>query len=233
MFGGAAVGVDSSNLVTSVFESYRHCAAPEAIPAANLSAVSVYPAVLPGAAGLDQHAPRSSPDVSRGVPRSSPDTRVMPGSSPDTPTKSPSRLGVPCAASREESRGPAPAGPAVPSTADTKGHPSLPARDAGAGGSVRESWLGQSRVLSHPLALDGVLQGYMPLRRTRGTCLVVVSGPSLWPFAARALGFEIAAIAAPSSTWVGAFSALMAEVEPRAELIELDRRRGASRPGST
>ena len=85
--------------------------------------------------------------------------------------------------------------------------------------------------MDHPFALDGVLQGYMPLRRARGTCLVAVDGPSLWPFAARALGFTVKAIAAPSGTWGGAFSALMAEFEPEAELIEIAERGRGRRLG--
>ncbi|EJK67982.1 hypothetical protein THAOC_10895, partial [Thalassiosira oceanica] len=168
--GGGVVGVDSSNLVTSVFESYQPRAAPETLPETAQRSAPAAPGALIGAG-------RS----------------LLPG------------------------------------------HQADPAVTAGARGPSRASQLPEKR--HRESALQGsygrreeeVAAGYMPLRKPRGACLVAINGPSLWPFAARALGFNVTAIAAPSSTWRGAFADLMTEFEPEAERIELGRRQGDRR----
>ena len=65
------------------------------------------------------------------------------------------------------------------------------------------SWLGRGEVKAHPQSLGGLLQGYIPLRHARGSCLVSVQGPSLWPFVAEALGFRVTIVEAPAATQHG------------------------------
>mmetsp|Transcript_3464 Transcript_3464/g.7721 ORF Transcript_3464/g.7721 Transcript_3464/m.7721 type:complete len:269 (+) Transcript_3464:3216-4022(+) len=100
----------------------------------------------------------------------------------------------------------------------------LESQERGSQPLASPSWLGRSGVLAHPLPLGGVMQGCFPLRRQpRGTCVVTVAGPSLWPFVAAALGFRVATIEAPEATWRGAYTDLMSEFSPGATQVVLSK----------
>ncbi|EJK60328.1 hypothetical protein THAOC_19336 [Thalassiosira oceanica] len=100
----------------------------------------------------------------------------------------------------------------------------LESQERGSQPLASPSWLGRSGVLAHPLSLGGVMQGCFPLRRQpRGTCVVTVAGPSLWPFVAAALGFRVATIEAPEATWRGAYADLMSEFSPGATQVVLSK----------
>lgn len=67
----------------------------------------------------------------------------------------------------------------------------------------RNLWSGLLPMREAPYAANGVIQGSIPHRRPRGCCLVRCTGPSLWPFAARALGFTVMAVDSDDTEYLG------------------------------
>ena len=71
-------------------------------------------------------------------------------------------------------------------------------------------WTGRTPVAVDPLTLNGRINGYLPFRKPRGRCWLRLTGPSLWFFAAEALGFTVSVALCPR----GAFADVMREFFP-------------------
>ena len=54
-----------------------------------------------------------------------------------------------------------------------------------------EPWTGQSALVSHPNALNGVSLGFLPFHKKRGVCTVLCLSVSLWFFVSEALGYLV------------------------------------------
>eukprot|EP00986_Skeletonema_menzelii_P007431 scaffold2926_cov176-Skeletonema_menzelii.AAC.1 len=65
--------------------------------------------------------------------------------------------------------------------------------------------------MHQPHALGGVMNGSFLHRGSRGSCLVLSSTPTLWPFVVRALGFDLASL----TTKDAVFKSVVGDVHPR------------------
>ena len=60
-------------------------------------------------------------------------------------------------------------------------------------GDPVQLWMGQLQVMQHDHALNGLVTGYLPLRKRRGRCHIRLRSAALCFFVAAALGFEVVA----------------------------------------
>ena len=68
--------------------------------------------------------------------------------------------------------------------------------------------MGQQNVLQHEYILNGLVTGYLPLRKRRGRCHIRLGTAALSFFVAAALGFEVVHARLPLSPFESAMKAL-------------------------